>query len=94
LVASLWKVFSIFFEAVQESEYEIRAEVLYGERFRLDVVVVCRKGKEELEGIAVGLDGKGADPFDSGKVVSEKLLDERGKLHVFIFCHRAKSSRC
>jgi hypothetical protein len=94
LVASLWKVFSIFFEPVQESEYEIGVEVVYGERFRLDVVVVCREGKEELEGIAVGHYGKRAEPFDIGQVVSEKLLDERRKLHAFLFCHREKSSRC
>ena len=77
MIASLWKVFSIFFEPVQKSEYEIGTEVFYGKRFRLDVVVVCRKGKEELEVIATGLYGRRGDPFDVGQIVSKKLLDER-----------------
>ena len=74
LVSSFWKVFSIFFKPVEESQYEFAGEVLYGERFGFDAVIVCREWNEELEGIAVCLYGMRADPFDMGQVVSRKTF--------------------
>jgi hypothetical protein len=29
-----------------------------------------------------------------GEIVDQELTDEGGKLHVFLFCHSAKSTRC
>ena len=68
--------------------------MFYPERFDLDAMILGREGEKELEGIPVGFDGIGAYSLDMGKIVDKELMDERGKLHVFLFCHRAKSTRC
>ena len=94
LIASLCQIFSFFLQSIEEGQDELTREMFYSERFDLDAVILGRKGEKELKGIAVGFDGIGACPLDMGKIVDQELTDEGGKLHVFLFCHSAKSTRC
>lgn len=94
LIASVWLVFALLLESIEEGQNEFRGDMLYPERCDLDAVILCRKGEKELEGIPVGFDGIRACPLDVGKVVDQELTDEGGKLHVFFFCHSAKSTSC
>lgn len=67
--------------------------MLQPERSDFDPVIRCREGQKELKGIPVGFDGIVAYSFDMGEVVIEELMETWGKLHDFLFCHRAKSTK-
>jgi hypothetical protein len=54
---------------------------------------MCCKGKEELEGISVGLDGIVAHAPDMGEVLIEELIDTGGKSHRFHLFQEVKSKR-
>ena len=64
------------------------------QRSHLDAIVLCGKGEEELEGIAVGLNGIMAHSPDVKEVLIKELMDARVKLHVCLHsCQRVKSNR-
>ena len=68
--------------------------MLDSERFDLDAIVLCGKGEEELEGVAVGLNGIVAHSHYVKEVLVEEPMDARGKLHMFFHsCQRVKSNR-
>ena len=67
--------------------------MFHSERFYLDAVVLCGKGEEELKGISIGFNGIVAHPLDVREVLIEELMHRGGKLHSFLSCQRAKSTR-
>ena len=64
------------------------------EGFDFDAIMLCGKGKKELEGIPIGLNGIVAHSPDVKEVLIEELMDARRKLHIFFHsCQRVKSNR-
>ena len=64
------------------------------EGFNFNAIMLCGKGEEELEGIAVGLNGIVAHSPDVKEVLIEELMDARGKFHIFFqSCQRVKSNK-
>jgi hypothetical protein len=65
--------------------------VFHSEGFYLDAVVLCSKGQEKFEGIAVGFDGIGTHSLDVKEVLIEKLMHTGRELHCVVLCQREKS---
>ena len=93
MVAGPGEVFSLSLEIVEKGQDETRGEMFDSERSDFDAVVLCSEGQKELEGIPVGFDGMGADPFDVGKILAEELMDKGVELHRIFCCQREKSTR-
>ena len=75
LIASCGKIVALPFKAIEECQDELGGEMLYLERSDGNAVIGGREGHKELEGIPIGFDGMGADPFYMGKVLIEELMD-------------------
>jgi hypothetical protein len=91
VIASSGQVVALRLEIIQESEDEIRGDLLQPEGFDFDAVIVCGKEQKELEGIPVGFEGTVADSLDVRKVAIEELVDGGGELHSLPFCQTEKS---
>jgi hypothetical protein len=93
MIAGPGEVFSLSLEIVEKGQDEPGGDVFQPEGSDLDPVVLCSEGQKELEGIPVGFDGMGADPFDVGKILAEELMDKGVELHRIFCCQREKSTR-
>ena len=87
------QVFALLLKSIEKGKDQLRGEVFHSEGFYLNAKMICRKGKEDLEGIPVGFDGIGTEPLDMGEVVVEEVMDALREFHLSLFCHRVKSTR-
>jgi hypothetical protein len=91
LIASSGQIAALRLEIIQESEDELRGDLLHSEGFDFDAVIVCGKDQKELEGIPVSFEGMLTHPFNAWQVVVEELVDGGGELHSLPFCQTEKS---
>ena len=91
LIACFGDIFSLFLQFMEEGDNKLPGDVFQSKGFDLDSMILCRKGQEKSEGIAVGLDGLVAHPFDMGEIVIEELMDAGGYFHLFQSCQIVKS---
>jgi hypothetical protein len=75
LIAGFGKIFALPFKSIEERQDKVRGKMLYPERSDCNVVIRGREGQKEPEGIPIGFDGMGADPFDMGKVLIEEPME-------------------
>ena len=48
------QVFALLLKAIEKGKDQLRGQVFHSEGFYLNAKMICRKGKEDLEGIPVG----------------------------------------
>ena len=78
-IAGLNAVASILFEVIEERQDDGRIEVVERERVGLPLAVLIEKGEQQTEGVAIGVDGLGADGPLLHEMVGEERTEQRAE---------------
>ena len=78
-IAGLNAVASILFKVVEEGQDDGCIEVVEHERVGLPLAVLIKKGEQQTEGVAIGVDGLGADGLLLHEMVGEERTEQRAE---------------
>ena len=78
-IAGLNAVGAILFEVVEERQDHGSIEVVERERVGLPLAVLIEKGEQQSEGVAIGVDGLGADAPLLHEMVGEERTEQRAE---------------